>query len=253
MNVVLNLKLVRTKITTSDDKVTLKLTKNKQGDIFARDFDTAGKAEIVNPDQYICHLSKDFDFTIEIEVSRGVGYLSVDEIDFVGNLNPADILVDAVFSPVTNVALNVEKVRVGDNTNFESLEIQFTTDNSVDGKEVIDFSLSFIDDLFKKIKSSLGVSEIQFDTDIVEKKVTKIEGEDQDKDSDDTEEDKKEVNTKLKSENLKLTPKIMAILDNNDIKTNSELLARQDEVSDFAGLTSRQKTAISNYIKKITE
>jgi DNA-directed RNA polymerase subunit alpha len=91
LNILLNLKKLRAQILTDDDKAILKLEKKKAGDIVAKDFDGGKQVKVVNPDLYICHLSQDKEFTVEVEVSRGIGYLSADQIDFSGNLDPQNL------------------------------------------------------------------------------------------------------------------------------------------------------------------
>ena len=228
MNVILNLKLLRTKILTDDDTIIISLNKNKKGDVYAKDFNTEKKAEIINPDLYICHLSKDMDLKIEIEIQRGVGYLPVEKINFAGNLNPQDILVDALFSPVTNVSLNVEKVRVGERTDFDKLELNYTVDGSQPGIEIANFALDFVTDLFSQIKSSLSVDTSS--TDEIVKVATK---------------------PKPKTTNMDLEDEIMAILEKNGITNLAELLEKRSEIEDFAGMTKKRIEKVKNYLDTI--
>jgi len=228
MNVILNLKLLRTKILTDDDTVIISLNKNKKGDVYAKDFNTEKKVEIINPDLYICHLSKDMDLKIEIEIQRGVGYLPVEKINFAGNLNPQDILVDALFSPVTNVALNVEKVRVGERTDFDRLELNYTVDGSQSGAEIANFALEMVTDLFNQIRSSLSL-----DTEIT------------------TETAKPASKSKSKATSMDLDDEIMAILEKNGITNMAELLERKGEIEDFAGMTKKRIDRVNTYLDSL--
>lgn len=154
LEVILNLKLLRTEILTDDQKLTLTLEKKGPGEVFASDFKEDSRIRIINKDLYLCSLDKDGSIKIQVEISKGVGYLSVEKLDMVGNTNPQNILVDAVFNPIQNVAVEVEQVRVGAMTNFDKLTISFETDGSVLGEEVVKYVLDFIIDLFEKIRSS---------------------------------------------------------------------------------------------------
>lgn len=234
LDIILNLKLIRAKILTDDEKVTLILTKNKEGEVLAKDFAKDAKVEIVNPEQYICFLNKDAKVEIEIEISKGVGYLSVEEINLANNANPQDIYVDAVFSPVVNSSINVEQVRVGDKTNFDKLSVSFETDKSVSADEVVEFIFNNLIDLFSKILSSFQVSNEP--TSNVIKPAKLLKSEDVEIASTDT---------------INLPAKIKNILEKNDVKTNSELIARLSEVEEFAGITEKTFTIIKDYIKTI--
>lgn len=237
LDVILNLKLIRAKIKTDDEKVVVTINKNAEGEVTAGDF-ANNKVEIFNPDQYICYLNKDAKLTIEIEVSRGVGYLSVDQINLAENTNPQDIYVDALFSPVTNTALEVEQVRVGDKTNFDKLEISFETDRSIEASEVVEFILSLTIDLFSKILSSFQAS-LGAQPTVAPKETASKDpsAEKVDSGADDS---------------INLPTRIKNILEKNGISTNSELINRIDDIEEFAGITEKALGTIKDYIKTIS-
>ena len=157
IDIVLNLKLIRGKILTNDQKATLVLKASKSGKIYAKDFNKEAKLEISNPDQYICELDGTADLEIEIDIERGIGYRNADEMDTIESPNPLDILVDTLFSPVTNVSLVIDKTRVGDKTNFDKIVVDFSTDGSVDVNDIVKYAFELLIDVYQKINSSLGV------------------------------------------------------------------------------------------------
>jgi DNA-directed RNA polymerase subunit alpha len=235
LDVILNLKLLRAKILTDDERVVISLSKNKEGEVRASDFVVNGKAEVVNPDLYICYLNSGSKLDIELEISNGVGYLSVEEINLADNTNPQDIYVDAVFSPVVNVSLNVEQVRVGEKTNFDKLQINFETDNSIDPREVVEFVIKNLIDLLTKtlssFESSLGNHALEAES--------------------------VQVNSKpdfavSKNDEINLPTRIKNILEKNEIVTNQELISRIAEVEQFAGITEKSYSTIQDYIKTIS-
>ena len=92
IDVVLNLKSIRAKILTNDQKATLVLKATKAGKVYAKDFKKEAKIEISNPDQYICELDGTGDLEIEIDIERGIGYRNADELESIESPNPLDIL-----------------------------------------------------------------------------------------------------------------------------------------------------------------
>jgi DNA-directed RNA polymerase subunit alpha len=63
---------------------------------------------------------------IEIRVEKSVGYLSIEELrEKEDDVNV--LLLDANFSPITNVKYSVESTRIEDMTNLENLEIEVST------------------------------------------------------------------------------------------------------------------------------
>lgn len=238
-DIVLNLKNLKAKIKTDDEKVTLKLVKDKPGEVTAADFAKEGRVEIVNPDLYICTLDKGGQLEIEVDISRGVGYLSMEDINLASNPNPKHILVDAMFSPVSNVSLEVDKVRVGEKTNYDKISIKFSTENSATGEEIVEYALKMTTDLFSKIHSSL-----QATTDFEEaaKSTTTAK----------TPVAEAQVIKNDAQEEINLPTKVKNILAKNGISTNSELIARADEVESFNGVAEKTLQNIKDYIKTIS-
>lgn len=233
LEVILNLKLIRASILSREEKVTITLTKKGPGDVFARDFDMGGKVNIVNPDQYICSVDKDGSLQIELEISRGVGYLPVERINLANNINPHNILIDALFSPVTNVMMTVDEIRVGDMTNYNQLALSFSTDGSVSGQEVVDFTLSTVIDLFQKIQSSLVNGEMEVPT--LQQAEVNVEA-------------KVEVSDELSEKAL--GKKLFGILNKNGILTKTDLIAKQDELSDLPGIDEKMLDKLTEYLSK---
>lgn len=239
MDVILNLKQLRCSITNDEDRVTINLNKTAGGKVLASDIKTGGKVEIANPDLYICSLNDKSKLDIEIEVSKGAGYLSMEEVNLSSTLDPEEILVDAVFTPVTSVMLNVEKVRVGDKTNFDKLEIKFDTDGSASGREVIDFALDLALGLLNRIKSGFEANQ---DVKALPK-VAKTEDKEVIK-----------VVTALKTstnDEIDLPARIKNILEKNGVMTNSELKEKIGEVKDFAGISEKTVEKIQEYIDSL--
>lgn len=237
-DVILNLKNLRATIHTDEEKVVLKLNKNQPGEVYASDFEKDARVTIVNPDLYICTLDKGGYLEIEVEVARGVGYLSMEDINLANNPNPKNILVDALFSPVTNVSLQVDKVRVGDKTNYDKISIKYTVDSSVTGQEVADYALALATDLFAKIHSSLR-SKIDFEA-VADTKVAASTAGAADQDSDETQQE------------INLPVKIKNILAKHGILTNRDLIARANEIEAFSGIAEKTFQVIKDYIKTIS-
>jgi len=157
LDVVLNLKGIRAKILTTDSKATLTLKVSKAGKLYARDFNKEGRLEITTPDHYICELDGTCDVELEIDFERGIGYRNADSLDSVESPNPLDILVDTLFSPVTNVSLVIDKTRVGDKTNYDKVVIDFNTDGTVDANDIVKYAFDLVIDIYQKINSSFAV------------------------------------------------------------------------------------------------
>ncbi|MFA6216110.1 MAG: DNA-directed RNA polymerase subunit alpha [Candidatus Omnitrophota bacterium] len=112
------------------------IKKNTKGEIKAKDIEADETIEIINPDLHIATLTKDTPFSMEMEVSRGRGYLS-------GELNKKEdqtvgvIPIDSLFSPVKKVTFSVENTRVGQRTDYDKLILEIYTNGSISPKDAL--------------------------------------------------------------------------------------------------------------------
>ena len=89
--------------------------------------------QVLNPDLLICEMSKDVEFFMELTISKGRGYVSA-ENNIIEDAPIGTIAIDSIFTPIKNVNYNIENYRVGQKTDYEKLNINITTDGSIDPK-----------------------------------------------------------------------------------------------------------------------
>ncbi len=89
--------------------------------------------QVLNPDLLICEMSKDVEFSMELRISKGRGYVSA-ENNVIEDAAIGTIAIDSIFTPIKNVNYNIENYRVGQKTDYEKLNINITTDGSIDPK-----------------------------------------------------------------------------------------------------------------------
>ena len=109
---------------------------DKKGDVLAKDFKTDETVEIINPGLKIATLAKKTKLEMELEVSRGRGYVPAER----SKKEDAPIGVipmDAVFSPVSRVNFSVENTRVGQMTDYDKLIVEIWTNGGIDPKEAL--------------------------------------------------------------------------------------------------------------------
>jgi DNA-directed RNA polymerase subunit alpha len=109
---------------------------DKPGDLKAGDLICDETIEVLNPDLHIATLTRDTHFYMELEVSRGRGYVPAE-------LNKKDaagvdwIAVDAIFTPIRKVNYYVENTRVGQRTDYDRLIFEIWTNGGVNPKEAM--------------------------------------------------------------------------------------------------------------------
>lgn len=166
-SVILPLKELKLKISEQDKEFKLTIDVNKKGEIKAEDFEIPAEVEIINPDLKILTLSEKTDFSMEVIVLKGRGYVLADENR--GKEKKSGIIfVDSIFTPVTKFAYHVEDTRVGDKTNFDKLIVDIWTNGMLKPEEIISYSAHILKEhaqLIEDLENTIKISEI-FNTNI---------------------------------------------------------------------------------------
>lgn len=146
--IILNLKKVRLNI-FSDKPIKLLLQATGKGDVKARQIDTQGGGEIVNPDQHIATLTDPkAKLSMEMTAEKGVGYVVADErkTNEIGVIN-----TDSIYSPVIAVNYDIEPTRVGRSTDFDRLILKIKTDGTIKPEEALLEAAKILTSAFKQI------------------------------------------------------------------------------------------------------
>ena len=135
MQVVLNVKQLVLRAHSRQPKV-LVIEKDRKGPVTAGDLAGDDTVEVVNSDLHLCTLTKAGKFRLEVEVSRGRGYVPADRHKKEGQ--PIGVIpVDALFSPVTRVNFAVEDTRVGQVTDYDRLLLEIWTNGAMSPKDAL--------------------------------------------------------------------------------------------------------------------
>ncbi|MFT4539131.1 MAG: DNA-directed RNA polymerase subunit alpha [Planctomycetota bacterium] len=107
-----------------------RIERSEEGAITGADIQPSGGGRVVNSDLHICTLTMDREFSMELEVRTGRGYIGADENR--SEEQPlGTIPVDSIYSPVHRVRYAIEATRVGKFTNYDRLVLEVWTDGSV--------------------------------------------------------------------------------------------------------------------------
>jgi len=136
MNILLNLKKLRVRL-FSNGPETIYLTANKEGEVKAEAVRVNSNVEVVNKDLVIANLEAGGKLDMEIEISKGRGYIPAEELRQQTHWPAGFLPVDALFSPVSKVHYDVENARVGQVTDYDRLIIEIWTDGSLNPAEAL--------------------------------------------------------------------------------------------------------------------
>jgi len=112
------------------------ISAKQKGEIRAEDIETDDTIEIINPDLYLATLTKDAKLNIEMEVSRGRGYITA-ELNKKEEKTAGVIAVDAVFTPIKKINFFVENTRVGQRTDYDKLMVEIFTNGAISPKDAL--------------------------------------------------------------------------------------------------------------------
>ncbi|MBP7796731.1 MAG: DNA-directed RNA polymerase subunit alpha [Elusimicrobiales bacterium] len=137
ITIIMNLKKLRVKLEGSD-RQTIHISEKGKKVVKASDIKTTAVVEIMNKNLEIATLESGATFEAEIEIARGVGYLTSEQVRETISLPQDYIVMDAIFSPVRKVNYKVENARVGQETDYDKLILEIWTDSTITPKEALD-------------------------------------------------------------------------------------------------------------------
>jgi len=143
-DIVLNVKQIALRMEGEGPK-RLQLSVTGPADVKAGDIAVSGDIEVMNPDLIICHLDEGASLNMELTADIGKGYVPA-----VSN-RPADapiglIPVDALYSPVRQVAYKVDNTRVGQELDYDKLSLTLETDGTVTPEDAIAYAARILQD-----------------------------------------------------------------------------------------------------------
>lgn len=228
--IILNLKSLRLKM-HGDEEKTIRIEAEKEGIIKASDIITDPEVEILNPDLYIASVGKGGRMFAELTVGRGRGYVPAEK-NKQGNHVIGIIPVDSIFTPVTRVNFEVEKTRVGQDTNFDKLVLEVWTDSSIRPDEAVSLAARI---LMEHLRLFSGLTESVNNVEIMVEK----------------EEEKKNKLLEMPIEELELSVRSYNCLKRAGINSVEELIQRNEE--EMMKVRNLGKKSLEEVVRKLSE
>ena len=117
--------------------------------------------EIVNPDHFLFTVTQPMKKRIDLKVAIGRGYVPSERHDIQDKVVD-EIVIDSAFSPVRLVNYFVENTRVGQDTDYDRLILDITTDGRVTPQEALTFATQ-IGVLHLGVFDTLKFQELSYD------------------------------------------------------------------------------------------
>ncbi len=140
LDIVLNLKQVRLKQLIQGEDLgaeKIYLTISGKEEFRAGDLEEHTNVfKVMNPDMLICRMEPFVNLEMEFTITKGRGYVPAGE-----NLpkdSPIGVIpLDAIYTPIKNVAYKIENTRVGQRTDYEQLTMEVKTDGTIHPEDAI--------------------------------------------------------------------------------------------------------------------
>ena len=150
VDILLNIKAINLK-SESARPGKLRLEVEGPGEICAGDIMASSDFTIVNPEQHIATLDgANSHLTVEMNVEQGMAY---EPGTAVAGLPIGVLPVDAIYTPVRKVNYTVERMRVGQHTDYERLLIEVWTNGAFSPTDAVRSAAEELMDFFFKIKT----------------------------------------------------------------------------------------------------
>lgn len=145
-DIVLNMKGILLK-TTSSEPITGRIQRKGEAGktvvVRAGEMTFDANCEVLNPEHPIATLTEEGEFSAEVKVKMGKGYVPAsqnkEEEDPIGT-----IPVDAIFLPIKRVRYTVNNARVGNRTDYDRLTLEVWTDGSVMPEDAVAFAAKIL-------------------------------------------------------------------------------------------------------------
>ncbi|MBS0624844.1 MAG: DNA-directed RNA polymerase subunit alpha [Verrucomicrobia bacterium] len=190
--------------------------------------------DVVNPDHHLFTVTKPMVRRIDLKVGYGRGYVPSERHAFDRQID--EIVIDSCFSPVRLVNYYVENTRVGQDTDFDRLILEITTDGRVSPVEALTFA------------SQIGILHLQVFDQIKSHMIFFDKGETQ------TNRDRDEILQKLalKINEIELSVRSTNCLANANIDTIGELVVMpESEMLRFRNFGKKSLTEIKQKLDEL--
>lgn len=137
------------------------------GEVTAGDIQVDSDIEILNPDHHIATVESGAPFFMEITFEHGRGYVSSEKNKAAAESPVIGVIyTDSIFTPVYKANFTVSNTRVGNITDYDKLELDVTTNGTIDAKEAVSLAAKIITEhlnLFVELSADAANTEIMVD------------------------------------------------------------------------------------------
>lgn len=213
-DLMINLKSVRVKLADDVDKKVIHIEKKGGGKLLGKDLEVDSAIKVLNPNIHIATLNNNAHLVMDVQITRGRGYMPSEELRELVEDETGVIVLDAIFTPILKVNYKIENIRLGQKIDYEKLVLEVWTDGSITPDDAVSQAGKILKDHFNQFLNFVDSEEI-------------VAVDDKPKEASDEEMIQKILGTPV--EELELSVRASNCLNNSKIKTIGELIKMREE------------------------
>ena len=146
--IILQLKQLTMKI--EDDEIyTLQFSAKGPCTVTAGDIICPAQVEVLNKDLEIAHLEAGATLEMELHAKNGRGYVGSDvnkQLNQGSSQGIGTVFTDSIYTPIQKVAYDVQPTRVGQDSKYDCLTMEITTDGSINPQKALSLAAKILID-----------------------------------------------------------------------------------------------------------
>lgn len=146
--IILQLKQLIMKI--EDDEIyTLQISAKGPCTVTAGDIICPAQVEVLNKDLEIAHLEAGATLEMELHAKNGRGYVGSDvnkQLNQGSSQGIGTVFTDSIYTPIQKVAYDVQPTRVGQDSKYDCLSMEITTDGSINPQKALSLAAKILID-----------------------------------------------------------------------------------------------------------
>lgn len=124
-----------------DDEIyTLQISAKGPCTVTAGDIICPAQVEVLNKDLEIAHLEAGATLEMELHAKNGRGYVGSDvnkQLNQGSSQGIGTVFTDSIYTPIQKVAYDVQPTRVGQDSKYDCLTMEITTDGSINPQKAL--------------------------------------------------------------------------------------------------------------------
>ena len=143
--IILNIKQLNLRLAGETDSKRIYIKASEAGTVYAKDIIADPDVEILNPDHVLLTIDQSAKVDLEMIVRKGRGDVPADK-HIIENESVQLIPIDSSFSPIEKISYHIEKTRVEQSSDYDSLVMELWTNGGITPEDAVAHAAKIVKD-----------------------------------------------------------------------------------------------------------